>query len=103
MLSPIPNSVPPARPGGQLRPNVFQLRPDGDLRHGQQSYFEISRAESVYLTSTLMGGGDWRWRLCGFDGATLVASGGYRTEANCRQAVEALQNEAVSARIRIAR
>ena len=103
MLSPIPNAVPPARLSERSHTNVFQLRPDDDLRHGQQSYFEICRAESVYLTSTLMGGGDWRWRLCGFDGTALVTAGGYRTEAKCLQAVEALQNRAASARVRITR
>ncbi|HEY9578606.1 MAG TPA: DUF1508 domain-containing protein [Rhizorhapis sp.] len=58
------------------------------------SRFDIYRASHVRLTSTLFGGGDWRWRLTGASGAVVADCGGYRNEAQCLAAVSALRLEA---------
>jgi uncharacterized protein YegP (UPF0339 family) len=62
-----------------------------------QSRFDIYRSEVVSLTSTLFGGGDWHWRLAGPSGIVLADCGGYRNQAECLAAVEALRTEAGSA------
>lgn len=59
-----------------------------------QSRFDIYRADSVKLTSTLFGGGDWHWRLTGASGSIIADCGGYRNEAECLAAVGALRVEA---------
>lgn len=60
-------------------------------------YFEVYRADRISLTSILFSGGDWRWRFCMPDGVMVAGSGGYASEAMCRQAVEALQQYAGTA------
>lgn len=59
-------------------------------------YFEIYRANEVSLTSTLFGGGDWRWRLCAAAGVVTANGGGYSTESACKSAVAALRCAAQS-------
>jgi uncharacterized protein YegP (UPF0339 family) len=59
-------------------------------------YFEIYRANEVSLTSTLFGGGDWRWRLCAAAGVVTANGGGYSTESACKSAVAALRSAAQS-------
>jgi uncharacterized protein YegP (UPF0339 family) len=63
-------------------------------------YFEIYRAEHVQLTSILCNGGDWRWRFCTAEGAVVAGNGGYRTEADCMDAVNALRRNAGTADFR---
>jgi uncharacterized protein YegP (UPF0339 family) len=63
------------------------------------SHFAIYRTEQVHLTSALFGGGDWHWRLTGSTGAILAECGGYRNQADCLAAVEALRDEAWSATV----
>ncbi len=60
-------------------------------------YFEIYRANEVSLTSTLFGGGDWRWRLCAAVGVFTASGGGYSSESACKSAVAALRTAAQSA------
>lgn len=60
-------------------------------------YFEVYRADRVSITSILFSGGDWRWRFCKADGVTVASSKGYASEATCRQAIEALQQNAGTA------
>lgn len=60
-------------------------------------HFSIFRADRVSVTSTRFVGGDWRWCLSGPDGAVLAEGGGYRNEAQCRQAVAILQAHAARA------
>ena len=62
-------------------------------------YFEIYRADEVSLTSTLFGGGDWRWRLCAAVGVVTAQGGGYATELACKTAVASLRRGAQSAAI----
>lgn len=64
------------------------------------TYFEIYRAPEVNLTSILRGGGDWRWGLHADDGALVVSGGGYRTEAECANAIEDLRRDAKCAEVR---
>ena len=64
-----------------------------------QPYFEIYRADEVSLTSTLFGGGDWRWRLCAAVGVVTAQGGGYATELACKSAVASLRRGAQSAAI----
>jgi len=66
---------------------------------GSRPQFEIYRAEVVSLTSTLLGGGDWHWRLVSSSGVTLVDCGGYQKQSECLAAVAALQKEAATASI----
>lgn len=65
--------------------------------NGGHSRFDVYRAKRVSLTSTLFGGGDWHWRLTSPSGAILLDCGGYRDEAECLSAVEALRSEAATA------
>jgi uncharacterized protein YegP (UPF0339 family) len=60
-------------------------------------YFQIYRADEVSLTSTLFGGGDWRWRLCAAVGVVIAQGGGYDTELACKSAVASLREAAQSA------
>jgi uncharacterized protein YegP (UPF0339 family) len=62
-------------------------------------YFEIYRADEVSLTSTLFGGGDWRWRLCAAVGVVTAEGGGYSTELACKTAVASLRGVAQSAAV----
>ena len=62
-------------------------------------YFEIYRADEVSLTSTLFGGGDWRWRLCAAVGVVTAQGGGYSTELACKSAVASLRGAAQSAAV----
>lgn len=66
---------------------------------GGCSHFAIYRTEQVHLTSALFGGGDWHWRLTGQTGAVLADCGGYRNQADCLAAVEALRAEASAATV----
>jgi uncharacterized protein YegP (UPF0339 family) len=59
-----------------------------------QSRFDIYRADHVRLTSTQFGGGDWHWRLTGASGSVIADCGGYRDEAQCLAAVNAMRSEA---------
>lgn len=59
-------------------------------------YFEIYRANEVSLTSTLFGGGDWRWRLHAAAGVITANGGGYSTESACKSAVAALRGASQS-------
>lgn len=59
--------------------------------------FEVFRADEVQVTSTQFAGGDWRWRLAGATGETLVEGGGYRSERACLIAVSLLRDRANSA------
>lgn len=68
-------------------------------RNGGRSCFDIYRSECVSLTSTLFGGGDWHWRLKDPSGAILADCGGYRNQAECVAAVQALRAEAGSATV----
>ena len=61
--------------------------------------FEIFRTERVSLTSMLFSGDDWRWRFRSAAGSILVNSEGYSSEAACRAAILALQNNAGAATI----
>lgn len=65
-------------------------------RHRNRAHprFDIYRADHVRLTSTLFGGGDWRWRLTDDSGNIIADCGGYRNEAQCLAAVKALRIEA---------
>src|SRR3546814_20523250 len=58
------------------------------------SRFEIYRASHGRLTSTLFGGGDWRWRLTGASGAVVARCGGYRNDIQLLPAVRALRLDA---------
>ena len=58
------------------------------------SRFDIYRTDRVRLTSTLLGGGDWHWRLTGASGTVIADCGGYLDEAECLAAVCALRTEA---------
>jgi uncharacterized protein YegP (UPF0339 family) len=68
-------------------------------RNDGRSCFDIYRSECVSLTSTLFGGGDWHWRLKDPSGAILADCGGYRNQAECIAAVQALRAEAGSATV----
>lgn len=63
------------------------------------SQFHIYRTERVSLTSTLFGGGDWHWRLTAASGAVIADCGGYRNEAQCLAAVDALRMDAAAAKL----
>lgn len=65
-------------------------------RHRNRAHprFDIYRADHVRLTSTLFGGGDWRWRLTDDSGNIIADCGGYRNEAQCVAAVKAVRTEA---------
>ncbi|WP_454796810.1 hypothetical protein [Novosphingobium lindaniclasticum] len=63
------------------------------------SHFDIFRAKSVSVTSTLFAGGDWRWRLVSCVGTVLVECGGYRSQALAAAAVDVLRSEAWSATV----
>lgn len=67
------------------------------VRLDREMYFEVYRAERVSVTSILFAGGDWRWRFCKADGLMVASSDGYASESMCRQAVEALQQNAGTA------
>lgn len=77
------------------RPLPGSVRPTKEVR----SQFHIYRTECVNLTSTLSGGGDWHWRLTGSSGATIADCGGYRNEAQCLAAVDALRFDAADAKL----
>ena len=53
--------------------------------------FDVHRADEFRTSSTMLAGGDWRWRLSDAAGQILVEGGGYRSEGACRQAVALLQ------------
>src|SRR3546814_7427462 len=63
-------------------------------------YFEVYRAPFVRLTSTLSGGGDWRWRFCRPGGIVVAASQGYPTETECRHSIAMLACGAANAVVR---
>lgn len=62
-----------------------------------RSCFDIYRTDQVRLTSTLVGGGDWHWRLTGASGDVLADCGGYRNQRDCLAAVGAVRAVASSA------
>lgn len=63
-------------------------------------YFEVYCGEEKSLTSTIHCGGDWRWRFCAPSGTILAQAAGYRSETDCRAAVDTLRSRAAGARIR---
>ena len=63
-------------------------------------YFEVYRGEEKSLTSTIHCGGDWRWRFCSPNGTILAEAAGYRSEVECRAAIDTLRSRAAGARIR---
>ena len=65
----------------------------------QPCHFSVYRSDEVAVTSTLFAGGDWHWCLADFADHTLVDSGGYSSEQECRQAVSILQKQSASAAI----
>jgi len=80
-----------AQPGERMECSSADPRRGSRSSDEGQSRFEIYRTERVNLTSTLFGGGDWHWRLIATSGAVLADCGGYRNEAECLDAVEALR------------
>lgn len=68
-------------------------------RQSGPSHFQIYRADTVCLTSTLFGGGDWHWQLVSEADQILAECGGYRTERDCLAAVQALRSDAGSATV----
>ncbi len=71
-----------------------------DLHAGNESWFEIYRAERVKLTSILFSGEDWRWRFRSSAGLIIASGTGFRTENECIAAVDALRRSAGTARVR---
>ena len=63
------------------------------------SYFQIFRADSVMLTSTRLGGGDWQWQFRKSNGALIAEGFGFRTETECLAAVNFLKDHCQVARI----
>jgi uncharacterized protein YegP (UPF0339 family) len=68
-------------------------------RRLKEARFDIYRADHVRLTATRFGGGDWHWRLTGASGSVIADCGGYRNEAQCLAAVNAMRSEAMLASI----
>lgn len=64
-----------------------------------QCHFSVFHAESVSVTSTRLAGGDWRWCLSDQQGTILVEAAGYRSEADCREAVAILQARSARATV----
>src|SRR3546814_13313152 len=65
------------------------------------SRFDIYRASHVRLTSTLFGGGDWRWRLTGASVAVVADCGGDLTTAPSLARVSRLNLDARRAEGRV--
>ncbi|MBL8646346.1 YegP family protein [Sphingosinicella xenopeptidilytica] len=63
-------------------------------------YFEIYCGEEKRLTSTIHCGGDWRWRFCAPNGTIMARASGYRSEVECRAAIDMLRSRAAGAKIR---
>jgi uncharacterized protein YegP (UPF0339 family) len=82
----------PSGPPAGFASNDRVLTVEPNSATGEQCHFEVYRADSVRLTTTRFGGGDWRWRLCSHDGRALVEAEGYRTESKCREAVAILRS-----------
>lgn len=61
--------------------------------------FEVYRAPAIGLIALLRGGGDWRWRFCRGDGGVIATSAGYRSQADCHAAIDALRRRASVAMI----
>ena len=61
--------------------------------------FKIHREDEIYVTSTLLCGGDWRWQLCSSRGYVLAEAGGFASERECRDAVATLKNNAAQASV----
>jgi uncharacterized protein YegP (UPF0339 family) len=87
-------------------PTAANDRPAAELKSvearrgaGGHSRFDIYRSDTVSLTSTLFGGGDWHWRLADASGVILADCGGYRNQAECFAAVDVLRAEAGSATV----
>lgn len=70
------------------------------LDTGNETWFEIYRAERVKLTSILFSGEDWRWRFCSSAGLIIASGTGFRTQGECIAAVDALRTGAGFARVR---
>lgn len=84
-----------AAPGFVSNDGTRPLEPD--ISENAQCHFDVYRADDVRMTTTLFAGGDWRWRLSDNDRKILVEAGGYRSEADCREAVTILQARAAFA------
>ncbi|MPS67103.1 MULTISPECIES: hypothetical protein [unclassified Novosphingobium] len=82
-----------------VRPLERGNAPRPGMQDDAPSHFDIFRAESVSVTSTLFAGGDWRWRLVSCVGTVLVECGGYRSQALAAAAVDLLRSEAWSATV----
>lgn len=65
----------------------------------RSAYFQVFRAESVMLTSTRLGGGDWQWELHASNGALIAGGGGFDTKTECMKAVNFLKHHGEFARI----
>lgn len=63
----------------------------------EASTFSIYRADEISITSALLSGGDWHWRLTSASGVILADCGGYRREADCHAVVAALRSSAHTA------
>ncbi len=63
------------------------------------STFSTYRADQVSMTSALLSGGDWHWRLTASSGAILADCGGYHREGDCLAVINALRTNAHTARL----
>ena len=63
------------------------------------STFSTYRADQISITSALLSGGDWHWRLTASSGAILADCGGYHRESDCLAVITALRSNAHTARL----
>ena len=61
--------------------------------------YERERSTIALLRGRLMGGGDWRWRLKGEDGAIIASGDGYPTRSDCERAVMMFKQHVAAAPI----
>jgi uncharacterized protein YegP (UPF0339 family) len=83
-----------AKPAAAASGDAPTRIPLNRLRSEGRPHFNIYRTEQVYVTSTLVGGGDWHWRLTRHSGEIVADCGGYRNQRDCLAAVEALRADA---------
>ncbi|BBE32621.1 hypothetical protein SmB9_02790 [Sphingosinicella microcystinivorans] len=63
-------------------------------------YFEMYCGDEKRLTPAIHRGEDWSWRFCAPNGAIMAKASGYRSEAECRAAIDMLRSSAAGAKIR---
>jgi uncharacterized protein YegP (UPF0339 family) len=81
-----------------MGPRTVMFRgPHMPMREDGVCHFDVYRADQVSLTSTLLGGGDWHWRMISVAGEVLIDCGGYTTQSACHSVIELLRHEAASA------